>query len=271
MKENREPLVKLEDAGVKRDGRWLIRDLNISLYKGDIVTLIGPSGSGKSTTAKLVLGILKPDAGVIRKPNSIKVGYVPQQISIDWTLPLTVSGFMNLTEKLSRQKHDDVMKRVGVSHLKGEQMRTLSGGETRRVMLARAIARDPDLLVLDEPVQGVDFAGEIELYDLIRDIRNEMGCGVLMISHDLHLVMAATDHVFCLNGHICCEGSPKDVTSSDVYKSLFGKRAVPGMAVYEHQHDHRHLPDGRVLNADGSISDHCNPADGAHASKDERA
>ena len=147
-------------------------------------------------------------------------------------------------------------------------MRTLSGGEFQRVMLARAMARRPDLLVLDEPVQGVDFTGEIALYDLIKRIRDDLHCGILLISHDLHVVMAATDKVICLNGHVCCSGSPTMVASSPEYKALFGARAASTLAVYEHNHDHTHLPDGRVKHADGSIADSCHPGDGHHHDHD---
>ncbi len=143
-------------------------------------------------------------------------------------------------------------------------MRNLSGGEFQRALLARAICRKPDLLVLDEPVQGVDFSGEIALYDLIRRIRDDLGCGVLLISHDLHVVMAATDHVICLNGHVCCQGAPTAVASSPAYRQLFGARADATLAVYEHHHDHTHLEDGRVLHADGTITRHCHPDDGHH-------
>ena len=156
------------------------------------------------------------------------------------------------------------MAATGVSHLATAEVRTLSGGEFQRVMLARAIARKPDLLVLDEPVQGVDFTGEIALYDLIKHIRDELHCGILLISHDLHVVMAATDRVICLNGHVCCSGTPTVVASSPEYKELFGARAAPTLAVYEHRHDHSHLPDGRVQHGDGSITDHCHPHDGHH-------
>jgi len=152
--------------------------------------------------------------------------------------------------------------------LRHEEVRTLSGGEFQRVMLARAIARKPDLLVLDEPVQGVDFTGEIDLYNLISRIRDQLNCGVLLISHDLHVVMAATDRVICLNGHMCCQGTPTAVASSDEYKELFGARATSVLAVYEHSHDHTHLPDGTVRHADGSITEHCHPDDGHHHDHD---
>jgi len=258
------PLVSLGGAGVYRAGRWLVRGVDLTVERGEIVTLIGPNGSGKSTTAKMALGILKPDEGTVTRAARLSVGYVPQKVNIDWTLPLTVGRFMHLTGRVPDGAVGAAMAETGIAHLRDAQVRTLSGGEFQRAMLARAIARKPDLLVLDEPVQGVDFTGEIALYELIKTIRDDLGCGVLLISHDLHVVMAATDRVICLNGHVCCSGTPTAVASSREYQALFGARAAPTLAVYEHHHDHTHLPDGRVRHADGTVTDHCTPDDGHH-------
>lgn len=253
------PLVTLRNAGVERDDRWLVRGVDLTLKAGEIVTLIGPNGSGKSTSAKMALGLINPTEGQVTRRDGLITSYVPQKVSIDWTLPLTVGRFMQLTAKLERGVMHDAMVETGIDHLHGAEMRHLSGGEFQRVMLARAIARKPDFLVLDEPVQGVDFAGEIALYDLIKSVRDRLQCGVLLISHDLHVVMAATDRVLCLNGHVCCSGTPTSVASSTAYRNLFGGRAAATIAVYEHHHDHTHLPDGRVRHADGTITDHCQP------------
>lgn len=258
------PLVTLTNAGVRRNGRWLVRGVDFSIGRGEIVTLIGPNGSGKSTTAKTAIGVLKPDEGAVSRLAGLRVGYVPQKLSIDWTLPLTVERLMTLTGPLSRTEIDTALHSTGVAHLARAEVQHLSGGEFQRALLARAIARKPDLLVLDEPVQGVDFSGEIALYDLIRQIRNRSGCGILLISHDLHVVMAETDTVVCLNGHVCCRGTPQDVSRSPEYRKLFGGRAAETLAVYSHDHDHTHLPDGRVQHADGSVTDHCHPEDGHH-------
>jgi zinc transport system ATP-binding protein len=264
MLQKNESLISLDNAGIFRDRKWLVRGVSMTVEPGEIVTLIGPNGSGKSTTAKMALGVHKPSEGTTRQRNGLKIGYVPQKLSIDWTLPLTASRFMGLTSQISAKEIDRAMASTDTLHLQKSEVRSLSGGEFQRVLLARAIARKPDLLVLDEPVQGVDFNGEIALYELIKNIRDEIKCGVLLISHDLHVVMAATDRVVCLNGHVCCSGTPKAVTSSDEYKSLFGARATSGLAIYEHSHDHEHLPDGRVRHHDGSITDHCHPDDGHH-------
>jgi zinc transport system ATP-binding protein len=232
--------------------------------RGEIVTLIGPNGSGKSTSAKMATGVLKPDEGHVQRIAGLKVGYVPQKLSVDWTMPLTVRRLMTLTGQLPAREIDAALDATGILHLAKAEVQHLSGGEFQRALLARAVARKPDLLVLDEPVQGVDFSGEIALYDLIKTIRNTAGCGILLISHDLHVVMAETDTVICLNGHVCCRGTPQVVSQSPEYMRLFGGAAGRGLAVYSHDHDHTHLPDGRVQHADGSVTDHCHPHDGHH-------
>lgn len=259
-----QPLIELNSAGIFRDGRWLVRGVDLEVCSGEIVTLIGPNGSGKSTSAKLALGILKPDEGAAKRAASLRVGYVPQKVVIDWSLPLKVQGFLSLTARPSLNEVEEAARITGISHLLDAQMNTLSGGELQRVLLARAIVKKPQLLVLDEPVQGVDFNGEIALYELIRSIRDKTGCGILLISHDLHVVMAATDRVICFNGHVCCSGTPMAVSESPEYRRLFGERAAASVAIYRHDHDHTHLPDGRVRHADGSLTDHCHPKDGFH-------
>ena len=267
MSQSNQPLITLSNAGLFRDGRWLVRGVDLHVDAGEIVTLIGPNGSGKSTTAKIALEITKPDEGSVEKRKGLRVSYVPQKVTVDWTLPLTVERFMTLTSSVPASEVAFAMEATSVSHLTDHEVRTLSGGEFQRVLLARAMARKPQLLVLDEPVQGVDFSGEIALYDLIKKIRDDLQCGVLLISHDLHVVMAATDRVLCLNGHVCCSGTPKSVASSAEYQALFGARATSTLAVYEHHHDHTHLPDGRVEHADGTITDTCDH-DHSHAAQD---
>lgn len=256
-------LVTMTNAGIRRQGRWLVRGVDLTLRKGEIVTLIGPNGAGKSTTAKIAIGVLKPDEGQVVRDATLKIGYVPQKLAVDRTMPLTVERLMSLTGPLAADKMYSALEEVAIPHLLKAEVQHLSGGEFQRALLARAIARDPDLLVLDEPVQGVDFAGETALYQLIGQIRDRTGCGILMISHDLHVVMAGTDTVICLNGHVCCRGAPAVVSQSEDYRRLFGM-ARPGVAFYNHQHDHTHLPDGRVQHSDGTITDHCHPEDGHH-------
>jgi zinc transport system ATP-binding protein len=262
------PLVSLNNVGIRRNGRWLVRGVDFSVSPGEIVTLIGPNGSGKSTSAKAAIGVLKPDEGTVERLSGLKVGYVPQKLAVDWTLPLTVRRLMTLTGPLADKEMMAALEAAGMAHMLDAEVQHLSGGEFQRALMARAIARKPDLLVLDEPVQGVDFSGEIALYDLIKQIRNNTGCGILLISHDLHVVMAETDTVICLNGHVCCRGTPQTVSQSPEYVRLFGSRAAQTLAVYSHHHDHTHLPDGRVQHADGTVTDHCHPEDGHHHDHD---
>ena len=238
-------LVKLNNVGIQQNEKWLVKGVSLEVEKGKIVTLIGPNGSGKSTTAKIALGIYKNIEGNVEKFTN-NVGYVPQKISIDWTLPLRVKDFMVLTDNIKDELIDEALSLTGVINLKEKNLGNLSGGEFQRVLLARAISKKPELLVLDEPVQGVDFTGEIALYELIKKISEKLNCGILLISHDLHTVMSATDHVVCLNGHVCCSGSPKDVARNNEYKALFGEQASQTLSVYEHKHDHEHSIDGKI-------------------------
>ncbi|WP_440676871.1 ATP-binding cassette domain-containing protein [Candidatus Pelagibacter sp. HIMB1587] len=238
-------LVQLNNAGFRQNGKWLVEGVSLKVEKGKIVTLIGPNGSGKSTTAKIALGIYKNIEGNVEKYTN-KIGYVPQKISIDWTLPLRVYDFMLLTENIDEEAIDEALNLTGVVHLKNKNLGNLSGGEFQRVLIARAISKKPELLVLDEPVQGVDYTGEIALYELIKKISDTLNCGILLISHDLHTVMTATDHVVCLNGHVCCSGTPMDVAKNNEYKTLFGEKASQILSVYEHKHDHVHSEEGQI-------------------------
>ena len=246
----KETLITLSNAGVTRGGRTLVSGVDLTIARGEIVTLIGPNGSGKSTTAKLATGVLKPTTGTVTRQPGLKIGYVPQKLSIDWTLPLTVERLMTLTGRHSGADIDAALEAVGARRLLKAAVQELSGGEFQRVLFARAMIRKPDLLVLDEPVQGVDFSGEAALYELIRQIRDTTKAGILMISHDLHVVMAETDTVICLNGHVCCRGTPNAVKTSPEYLRLFGDRAGATLALYQHHHDHEHHDDGCVVGAE---------------------
>lgn len=238
-------LVKLENAGVFRSSKWLVRGISLEINQGEIVTLIGPNGSGKTTTAKMILNILNTDEGLVTGKTS-KMAYVPQKINIDWTMPLRVIDFMKITNSLNNTQITESLSMTGVDKLLYNQIHSLSGGEFQRVLIARAIAKKPDLLVLDEPVQGVDFNGEIALYNLIKEISVNLNCGILLISHDMHFVMSTTDHVICLNGHICCSGSPSNVVKNPEYIKLFGQHNSETLSYYQHHHDHSHNHDGSI-------------------------
>ena len=246
MDENKKKLIALENAGVMKNKKWLVRGITMSVSLGEIVTLIGPNGSGKTTTAKIALGLSNVSEGIAKRKNDLRVGYVPQKLQIDWTVPINVTRFMSLTNKISKKEIDFGLSLTDTHHLAREEMRGLSGGELQRVMVARAIALSPQLLVLDEPVQGVDFKGEETIYNLIEETRKKINCGILLISHDLHMVMSTTDRVICLNGHICCSGTPNFVANTPEFRELFGERMATSLAIYQHNHDHEHLVDGSI-------------------------
>ena len=246
MKENN-LLVKLENAGVYKSSKWLVKGISFEVNNGQIVTLIGPNGSGKTTTAKMILNILNADEGLVTS-NTNKMAYVPQKINIDWTMPLRVIDFMKITSSINNAQITEALTLTGVEKLLYDEVHNLSGGEFQRVLIARAVAKKPELLVLDEPVQGVDFNGEIALYNLIKKISDKLNCGILLISHDMHFVMSATDHVICLNGHICCSGTPSSVVKNPAYIKLFGEHNAETLSYYQHHHDHSHNNDGSVSN-----------------------
>jgi len=257
------PLVGAAGLDLSLGGRRILAHVDVSIGPGEIITLIGPNGAGKSTLVRVLLGLLRPDHGKVVRRAGLRIGYLPQKFVIDAVLPLSVARLMTLTCRASRPEIEAALEETGVAHLIGAQVQTLSGGELQRALLARALLSNPGLLVLDEPVQGVDFGGQAELYRLIGDIRDRRGCAVLMVSHDLHLVMAQTDRVLCLNQHLCCAGTPAMVAKDPEYLRLFGPRAAQAFALYAHGphgHDHVHTLSGEVAPIDhaheGHVHDH---------------
>ena len=242
-------LTEARGAGVRRGGRWILQDVDVTVAPGEVVTLIGPNGAGKTTLIRAILGLIEPDAGTVRRDAAASIGYVPQRFHIDPALPLTVERLMVLTDRRPSGAVAEALEETSVGHLLAARVPDLSGGELQRVLLARALMRLPNLLILDEPVQGVDYAGEAELYRLIGGIVERRGCGVLMASHDLHVVMAATDRVVCLNRHVCCTGAPQEVVGHEEFRRLFGPEAAAAAAVYRHTHDHVHDLAGEVARA----------------------
>lgn len=245
-------LVRLDHVTRRFDGRTAIENVSLEVDRGEVVSLMGPNGAGKSTVLRLVLGLDRPDEGTVTLAPDMVIGFMPQRIGIDPLFPLSVERFIRLRPGVSRAEARDAALKVGVTGLLNALMGTLSGGQLQRVLLARAIVRKPDLLVLDEPVQGVDVTGQVELYELIGRLRREYDCGVLMVSHDLHLVMASTDRVICLNGHVCCSGEPQAITSDPAYRALFGDQAR--LALYTHAHDHVHDGTGGTDDREGAES-----------------
>ena len=249
-------LIELENVSLSFSGHAVLERVSFSVARGEIVTLIGPNGAGKSTVMKIALGLLEPDSGQVKRASGISIGYMPQKILIEDILPLTVRDFLMLRPGADRGNVDEVMALVGITSVADSPVQRVSGGEMQRVLMARALLGEPDLIVLDEPVQGVDVSGQEELYQLISRIRQEKNCGVLMISHDLHMVMAGTDKVVCLNRHICCSGAPENIQDHPEYHALFGTQ-VDGIALYTHHHDHHHDSHGNVVSGDhGKDCDH---------------
>ena len=249
-------LLRLSGVSVRFGARATLDRVDIEVRRGEIVTVIGPNGSGKTTLVRAALGLVAPDEGEVARLEGIRIGYVPQQLGVDRTLPLTVRRFLAMSGASSREDHERALTEVGVGDALDGPFQALSGGEAKRVTLARALLRQPDLLVLDEPTSNVDVAGQAEFYDLIRSVRDRRNCGVLLVSHDLHLVMRATDTVVCLNGHVCCSGRPDSVSRDPEYLALFGPRVAETLGVYAHDHDHRHdLAGEPVAAVDGAPDD----------------
>lgn len=251
------PLLSADGIYLHNGQRTLLRDVNLSVGSNEIVTIIGPNGAGKTSLLNILLGLQQPSQGKVSQANNLTIGYMPQRLQLNPQLPLSVNRFLSLTNNCSLSI-DSALEKTHVSELKQASMHDLSGGELQRVLLSRAILRQPQLLVLDEPVQGVDVVGQSKLYQLISQLREELQCGVLMVSHDLHIVMAATDHVICLNQHVCCHGHPDSVSSHPAYLEMFGHTTEANVAIYTHHHDHDHDVHGCVLDEKdtGCIHDH---------------
>jgi zinc transport system ATP-binding protein len=232
-------LLEAQGLGFAREGTRILWDVDFAMVEGEIVTVVGPNGSGKTTLMRLLIGAEAPTSGRIVRRRGLRIGYVPQRMAVDYTMPMTVARFL----ALSGGRPDEAahaLDRVGLGGLGGRQMRALSGGQFQRALLAQALMRRPHLLVLDEAAQGLDQPGAARFYRLVEEIRREIGCGVLMVGHDLHVVMAASDRVVCLNGHICCQGAPLVVSAAPEYRALFGYGTQGALALYRHEHDHSH-------------------------------
>ncbi|WP_377507446.1 ATP-binding cassette domain-containing protein [Octadecabacter sp. R77987] len=233
-------LLTMKEIEARHSGGAVLHNVSLTIEKGEIVTIVGPNGSGKSTLLRVMIGALQPTKGSVTRAPDLRIGYVPQSLHIDPTLPMTVRRFLDLPHRVSSQDAAQALEKAGVAGLGQQQMVTLSGGQFQRVLLARAILSRPNLLLLDEATQGLDQPGSASFYRQIDAVRHELGCAVVMVSHELHVVMSASDRVICLNGHICCEGTPDVVTAAPAYRELFGTGTKGALALYRHDHDHDH-------------------------------
>jgi zinc transport system ATP-binding protein len=234
------PLIAAENLTIRMDGQEVLTNVSLAIQRAEIVTILGPNGSGKSTLLRALLGILCPASGTVTQRPGLVIGYVPQKLAVDRTLPMTVRRFLSLPVRVTDTDAEVALIRVGMPDVAQRQMADLSGGQFQRILLARALLARPDILILDEPTQGLDQPGEAAFYRLIEEVRQETGVAVLMVSHDLHVVMAASDRVICLNGHVCCEGTPRVVSNAPEYRALFGLGTQGALALYQHVHDHSH-------------------------------
>ena len=234
------PLIEARGLRVRRGGHLALRDVDFTISRGEIVTVVGPNGSGKSTLLRALIGAIRPEAGEIRRAAGLRIGYVPQKLHIEAGLPLTIGRFLCLPVRHSNAQIAEALRRAGLPDLHARQMSVLSGGQFQRVLLARALLEKPDLLILDEPTQGLDQRGSADFYHQIEAVRRDMGCAVVMVSHELHVVMSASDRVVCLNGHVCCSGTPEVVATAPEYRALFGTGTQGALALYRHTHDHGH-------------------------------
>ena len=233
-------VIATEGLAVRLGGVQVLHDVTLSIEAGEIVTVVGPNGSGKSTLLRALIGAVAPSRGSVLRGPGLRIGYVPQRLALDPTMPMTVRRLLDLPRRVGRAEAEAAMARAGTVGLGARQVADLSGGQRQRVLLARALLDRPQLLLLDEPTQGLDQRGQAGFYRGIEAIREETGCAVVMVSHELHVVMSATDRVICLNGHVCCEGTPEVVQAAPAWRELFGTGTGGALALYRHDHDHGH-------------------------------
>lgn len=233
-------LLAATDISVHFGGAVALSKVDFQIELGEIVTVIGPNGSGKSTLLRALLGVVPITTGRITRQKGLVIGYMPQRLALDGRMPMTVQRFLSLPARQPHAAQATALARVGVPGVEAQQMETLSGGQFQRVLLARALLMRPQLLIMDEPTQGLDHPGTAAFYKLIEEVRTQTGCAILMVSHDLHVVMSASDRVICLNGHVCCQGTPTVVSNAPEYRALFGEGTGGALALYQHAHDHDH-------------------------------
>ncbi|AIK17211.1 zinc ABC transporter ATP-binding protein ZnuC [Glaesserella parasuis] len=245
------PLVQLKAINVNFGTQVALENIHLNIYPNSITTIVGPNGGGKSTLLKVLLKLQPATSGQVIHQPQLKIGYVPQKLHLDHSIPITVEKFLYLKPNSTKPLIDEALSLFAITHLAKHSMQKLSGGELQRVLLARAILDRPQLLVLDEPMQGVDITGQTELYQLLNKTREWLNCAILMVSHDLNIVMANTDEVLCVNRHICCAGTPEKISSDPSFIYFFGDQFAKNVAFYSHHHNHHHDLQGNVCRCNG--------------------
>lgn len=233
-------LVELQQVELKARARVILENINLSVGQGEVVTIVGPNGCGKSMLIKIILGLVKPTFGTVNLRQKMRIGYMPQNLALESLMPLTVERFLQLSPRATKEKCQRFANELNITHILNNPVNAISGGERQRTLLARALLNDPELLVLDEPAQGIDINGQATMYDYIVAMRDKLQCSIIMVSHDLHLVIAGTDKVICLNQHICCSGCPEEITKHPEFINIFGEQVATSLALYTHKHDHEH-------------------------------
>jgi zinc transport system ATP-binding protein len=247
MPDDKRILVEIKNVGLQLNQRVILEDVDLKIHSGEIISIIGPNGAGKSMLLKVILGLIQPSKGSVTRDAELRVGYMPQKLSVESLMPLTVARFLMLSPGATLEKSRTITAELGIDNYLNSPIQAISGGEFQRVLLARALLNSPNLLVLDEPAQGVDITAQAYLYNIITNMREKLGCAILMVSHDLHLVVAGTDRVVCLNKHICCSGNPATITRHPEFIHLFGSAVADNLAIYTHKHDHRHDLEGNII------------------------
>jgi len=233
-------LISAKNVSVLKHQKSILDNIDIQINKNDFITIIGPNGAGKTMLLKCLMGFYKPTSGRIERKEKLKIGYMPQSISIINTMPITVKDFITVRKEYDDISLNKVITEVSIGEIINKQLSVLSGGEMQRVLLARSLLNNPDLLILDEPAQNLDISGQLNFYKLIQEIYSKRNISILMVSHDLHLVMVSTKKVLCLYKHICCSGAPQQIAKDPEFLSMFGKDMANMMSIYQHSHDHNH-------------------------------
>ena len=236
------PLLDVKKIFLEIDSKYILEDISFQVNSNQIITIIGPNGSGKTSLIKIIIGLINQTSGEVVKKNGLKIGYVPQKFVYNKNLPMSVARFVDYQNNsyLNDQNISFIESLIDINKLFNKQVSSLSGGELQKVLLFRALLSFPDILILDEPTQGVDIQGQLNFYSILSKLRDKFNLSILIVSHDLHFVMKNTDIVICLNNHICCIGKPEEISQNEHFNKIFGENISNIISLYQHKHNHTH-------------------------------